>query len=547
VTPETSTPTATWAQWLPRTRTQRVALGVSVASEVYFLVFFDGTWLPTVDLAWAVAVATWLLAFWRADVDPTPRLRHPFWFYGLYVAALLPFATNWRWVLAADNLSWPLYALEQLKVGPVKTLLSVNGADNFGYLQTNLHNVFMFVVAPTLFWHRVGKITVGLLALSAVYSVFARLVAPRFGLLVAACAATTSIVLVYTYASVPFVDGIASGYALLAIGLWVRRSPASQQAWLLLGFLSGFMLFLTPNGWFMALCVWGWLGVQVLWRRWHLSYLVLAGVTGLIVGLPMLIQWSHGTGGQLFSLVGNAGLTVPKVLRFLHEAAFMPFASEVDNSGAFGPQLPIGFRWLFIPGILITPLFPRRFPGARFILGLYVLHVVVLAFTQGPYAGVSVKRAMFLIPMAAYFVFLPYHHYLRTLPVILPVIALWAGLGVRDLVMDMKPGRTGYTFLDGIVEAHQRFSDTRVCVLVSGEDRAASFAPGSLIDQLYAVTPQVLRVTDVHEPSCGDVLCYDPGEETLDLEALGYRKVEMLNTTELRCGRRSPPGDGSHR
>ncbi len=515
-------------------------LVVAAGSLAYFAFYFDEKlWQPSVDLAWAVASLGLLGALWRREPRAVPRLPQPVWFYALYVAALLPFATNWRWAMTADNLSWPLGGLTVAEHGPTRSLLSANGADNFGYLQMMLHDIFMFVVSPTMFWHRVGKIVVGVCALAAVYSAFARLVAPRFGLLVAACAATTSVWIVYTYASVPFMDGIAMGYAILAVGLWVRREPNARTPWLVLGWLSGFMLFLTPNGWFIAICVWAWLGPQVLFRRWKIGPPALAIAVALVTGLPMLIQWSQGGGGQLFSLVQHPGWTQEKVIGFLREAAYIPFDSPIQGAGAFGPQLPQYFRWLFIPGILLTPIFARRFPGARLIFAFYVVQVLLLAFAQGPYASVSVKRALIIIPMATYFVFLPFHRWLRSLAVVLPIIAIWASFGIYDVAARMQPGRTGYNFLDGVIEADQRFADAPVCIYVSKPGYTGHFAPGTPVDRLFGLSPHVQIVDDLQAPACARTLCYQPQIDHPNLAALGYREVPIEGSVELRCGRRS--------
>jgi hypothetical protein len=519
-------------------------------AAAYFLAYFDPDhyFSPMADVAWFVSVFGWLVAFWQSEPRAESRLVHPLWLYALYVAILLPFSTNWRWALTGDNMSWLESGLSTAELGLRKSLLSADGPDDFGELQANLHNLFMFIVKPTLFWHRAGKITVGVLALASVYAVFARIVAPRFGLLVAACAASCSVLIVYTYASVPFVDGIASGYAMLAVGMWVRRRPESRRAWLTLGLLSGFMLFLTPNGWLMALAVWTWLTVLVFWHRWPVTNLVLAMLTGLFTGIPMLLQWAHGNGSELFSMVRNPDWSIPKVLRFMGQAALMPFSSDMDNCGAFGPQLPWGFRWLFVPSILLTPLVARRFPGSRFVFCLYVLHVVVLAFTQGPYGSVSVKRSLILIPMATYFVFLPFHRYLRSLPVILGLVAVWASFGAYDLLARIQPGRTGYNLADGVIEAHQRFADADICIFLHDERRAMSFAPGGAVERLYQLSPRVHVVSNLNDAhaACRDVLCYctNDGGDPIDLQALGYVEVPMLNTLELRCGdRRAVAGD----
>ena len=504
-----------------------------------FCLSFEGAWRPWLDLGWVIAAVAWPLAFWRRDTPSLPALQQPWWFYALYVAALALFATNWRWSLAGDNLLWPFEGLKVVARGPRRSLLHVYGVDNFGYLQVHLHNLFMYLISPTLFWHRIGKITVALLALAAVYTVFARLVRPAFGLLVAGCTATCSVWLVYTYASVPFLDGIASGFALLAIGMWISRDPASVRAWLALGWLSGFMLFLTPNGWLMAVCVWTWLAAFTIVRRQHVALLVLAVITTVIVGTPMLLQWADGN-GLMFTLVAKPAWTIEKITVFLQQAAVMPVHSKVDNSGAFGPQLPWGFRWLFVVGLVVTPWFPRSFPGARLVLALFAAHVVLLAFTQGPYEAVSVKRALVLIPLATYFVFLPFHRFFLRASRVIPVIAVWAAFGVYDVVAEIKPGRTGYTLLDGVIEAHQRFAPATICVYMIEDLRAMDLLPGSALDRLYGLSPRIQLVSTPDDPACAQFLCYctEPRCRSVDLSARGYTEERMLNTVELRCGRK---------
>lgn len=518
-----------------------IALALFGIAYAYFWRYFNyHPWRPTVDLAWLAASVAWIAAFWRPDTPSAPPLRQPWWFYALYVVVMAPFGPNWRWALTGDNLPWATLGLLTVDNGPNQTLLSANGPDNFGALEAHLQNIFMYAIEPTIFWHRIGKIFIGLACVAAIYTIFARLVRPTFGLLVAGCAATCSVWIVYTYASGPFINGLAAGFAILAVGLWVRRDPESVRAWLTLGALSGFALFLAPNGWVMAVCVWTWLGVLTLVKGWNITYPLLGVATTLIVGTPMLRQWLVGEGGRLFTLVQNPSFTSEKVLRFLREAAYFPFASQLGDSGAFGPQLPWGFRWLFVPSVLITPLFPKRFPGARLVFALLVLHIGSLAFTQGPYGGVSVKRALVLIPMATYFVFIPFHSVLTRLPLVLVVMAVWAGFGINDVVNNMKPGRTGYTFIDGALEAHQRFAPATVCLYAPGDGRARALAEGTEINRLYGLSPRLHFPEDPQDPACAEVLCYCSQEQCpqVDLRALGYTPEPMYNTVELACGRR---------
>jgi len=528
------------SQWRPSPFVRRLALVPAAAALVYFLLFFkQAEWRPTVDLAWAIAVVCWLSAWWRSEPSSAPHLPQPYWFYALYAAALLPFCTNWRWAMTADSLGWALGGIDLGIRGPGRSLLSLSGVGQFSYSQLVLHNLFAWFVAPTLFWHRVGQTAVGVLSVAAVYTVYGRLVNPAFGLLVGACALTTSIMIVHTLCSYPLLDAIAAGHAVIAIGLWVRRDPHLRTPWLMLGVATGALFYMTANSWAMAICVWGWLLPLALRRRWPLSHVGLALATIVVIGSPVLLQIAVGQGAELFSQVEKPQWSVAKVVHLSQEAIRFPFASEFHSAGAFGPQLPPGFRWLFVPSILITPLLARYFPGARLIFGFYLVNLVLIVFTQGRYIDVSVKRGLVLIPMATYFVFLPFHRYLRSLVVVLPVIAVWASFGIYDVVARMEPGRTGYTMADGIIEARQRFSDVPVCVYMEHDTRFPTFEPGNSYDQLYGLWPRLQIVKDINDPLCSEVLCYSPQVEIVDLQALGYVEVTMLNSTELRCGRRA--------
>lgn len=521
----------------------RLLIGVilSIAALTYFLTFFDqARWQPAVDLAWLVAVVAWLTAVWRRSPASAPALRQPYWFYVLYAAALLPFATNWRWVGSGDSTGWASIGIVFSEAGPAKSLLSVQGVAQFTYTQACLHNLFMTLVAPTLFWHRFGQVMVGVACLAAMFTVYGRLVNRWFGLLVAACTLTTSVMIVHTYFSYPLIDAIAIGHAVWAAGLWVRRDPESRSAWLALGVATGVMFYLTANGWVMGVCVWGWLLPQVLWRRWPIAPAILGGITATLIGLPVFLQLLHGDAANTLSLMANPNYTAEKIQQFLYEAATFPFLSTLQSAGAFGPQLPEGFRWLFPIGVVIAPILGGRFfPGARLVFAFLLVNVVFVAFSQGPYPNVSVKRVLVLIPMATYFAFIPFHRLLRHLPLVLVVIAVWSALGVSDLVYRMQPGRIGYTFLDGVVEASQRFGDRPVCIYLSRDNWSAEFGKGGLLDQLYGLYPRVRQVGNVSDAQCAQVLCYCPQIETeLNLASLGYTEVPMLNTVELRCGER---------
>jgi hypothetical protein len=125
---------------------------------------------------------------------------------------------------------------------------------------------------------------------------------------------------------------------------------------------------------------------------------------------------------------------------------------------------------------------------------------------------------------------------------------LWASFGVYDIAARMKPGRIGYTLIDGAVEAHQRFDDAEfVCFYLPGDGRARGLEAGSQLDRLYALTPHVKLVDDPQNPACREALCYCSQQQcaSLDLAALGYVEVPLLNSVELRCGRKTHAESGA--
>src|SRR5262249_4185821 len=100
VAPASSVEPSALAVTTPTAVRRWTALTLCAALEVYFVAFFNvSVWQPTVDLAWALASICFAAAFWRSDVPSVERLAHPWWFYALYAAILIPFAGNWRWTM----------------------------------------------------------------------------------------------------------------------------------------------------------------------------------------------------------------------------------------------------------------------------------------------------------------------------------------------------------------------------------------------------------------------------------------------------------------
>ncbi len=494
--------------------------------------------LPT-EASWLGAWVLFVLAFWQAPLQEHSRLPQPYGIYAAYVLALLPWVTDWRWVAAGDSLSWFDQGVVLAEYGPQRSLLSALGVAQFSYGQASLHNFFMWLVEPTVSWHRLGQILTGLACLAAIYTVFARLFSPDFGLAVALGSMTTSVMLAHTYISYPLLDGIAIAFAAWAAALWIERAPNDRRAWLCFGVATGLMWYLTQSSWTTGILLWAYLSASVLgrWRRWF--EWALAALTQALIALPLWLQIWHGQAANMFSLVLAEPEGKPNHALLLFEALTFPFASQYQSAGAFGPQLPAGFRWLFVIGVAVALWQARRSRPLRALVALWFANVLFLAFAQGPYLSVSVKRALFLIPFATAFALLPIARSLRSAAVAVPLLGLWAGLGVYDLAYRMQPGRIGYTLLDGIVEAAQRFRGRPVCIFTSNDPWAEVYGPGGLVDRAYHLYPRVRRVTDLRDPHCEQVLCYSPDiDPQVSLLSLGYREVAMENTVELRCGER---------
>jgi len=518
---------------------RRIVILAAAFLYAWFLAHFSPERFdPAVDGSWLAACALFTLAFWqRPEQQGVERLRQPWELYVAYLALLVPWVTNWRWVMAGDSLGWFAQGVVLAEDGPQRSLLSAVGVAQFSYGQATLHNLLMWLIEPTLSFHRIGQVLVGLACLAAVYTVFARLFSPRFAVVVAVGSMTTSVMLVHTYISYPLLDGIAIAFAAWAQALWIERQPEDRRAWLAFGLATGAMWYLTQSSWPMGLLLWAYLSVRTLWRwRTWRGWLLAAAVQAL-VALPMWMQIWHGQAEHMFSLVRGEASRAPNYRALLVEAALFPFASKYQSAGAFGPQLPMGFRWLFVVGVAVALWRARHQRALRALLALWLAYVVFLALAQGPYETVSVKRALILIPFATAFVFLPLERWMRQSVVVVPLLALWVGLGVSDLVWNITPGRLGYTLLDGIVEASQRFRSRPVCIVLSRDPWADVYGPGGLLDRGYHLYPRVRRVLGPDDPHCAQVLCYSPQvDEHISLLALGYREVAMQNTVELRCG-----------
>jgi hypothetical protein len=135
---------------------------------------------------------------------------------------------------------------------------------------------------------------------------------------------------------------------------------------------------------------------------------------------------------------------------------------------------------------------------------------------------------------------LPFQRWLRSLPVVLAIIALWSSYAIVDLTTKVRPGRTGYTFVDGLVELRQRLDGAPVCIFLSQEYHPEAMTRGEKLEHVFDIAAAIQRVTDVTDPQCAHYLCYVPAiDPDVNLTNLGYEPFPLMGSVELRCGHKS--------
>jgi len=512
-----------------------LAFAVLAATTAYVLARYDdAAWQPDVLAAWAAGNILWAAYWWRCGTRAPRAAHHPWWLYALYIACLLPFATNWRWALIADSLGWVTGGITAAELGhPARNALSIHGMWSSSYPQLLAHDLFMFLVRPTLFWHRVGQIIVGALSVMAIYRFASELVEREAAMAIAVCSMTVSIMITYTYSSYPLIDGIAVGYAALALSLSLWEHPSTWSAYLF-GAITGVATYTTVNAWPCVALAW----LALLVRR--RSAVLLAALTAVAVAAPTLWQWRHDFAPM--ETVANPGATlqytIVKALSFAWTAILLPVSSPVQSAGAFGPQLPWGFRWAAPLGVITALVFGPRSWRRAVLVALLVFgwYVAALSVTQGTYDTLSIKRAFHLIPLATLAAWALLWRVLPSPKWAIPLVACWVGFGVYDVTMKVQPGRFGYNFGDGLVEVHQRFPDQKIAILLP-DAHAFWLDPNEALQKLYGISPHLQRIRTLEEVGAtgAQVICYHAGLDSIDFDAHGWRQIPLYNSLELRC------------
>ena len=166
----------------------------------------------------------------------------------VFIAAWLPFYDNWRWAYTGDSLAWFTVASGVARSGLTRNLLSVHGVDDhFTCIHSLAFNSLMFLVAPSLLWHRVGKLIVSCLSLASMYAFFTLMLGRWWAAAVVVATATNYVWLWFSYISYGHIDSHIFYFLTLLLATLVWRHPEDLGHWMWCGLVGGFALFFTQT------------------------------------------------------------------------------------------------------------------------------------------------------------------------------------------------------------------------------------------------------------------------------------------------------------
>lgn len=552
----------------------------AVLFQFAFLSTFDWHEAQWTDATWFAALASWagaVLAWGRRVAEPLPWRRGDFLplalILPLFAACWLPFYDDWRWAFTGDSFGIFTAGYWFGKDGPVDSILSVRGIDNFyTRLWEVAYNWLQYVAEPTLWWHRIGQLLMALLALAAIH-LFYTLVVGRWWAAAVVLATATNYVFVWiSYISYQRTDSFVFYYLTLAGAVLLWRTPERLGAWLLCGLVGGLSLLFTPVVWgavaWVAL-LFGGIGLL----RGRFAGLLVYAVSFLLAATPILLEipWllemlqtqsvARGPGDQ--QVLPGAGY----VWHIFSTIVLAPYDSPIFELGAAGAFLRFPLGHLYLAGLAIAaaaaiPGIRReaRIPAAApLLLALLLSDALLFALTNKGYGMPSHKRFYNLVPLQAFFAILPLYvlaqwtaarDSLRLVPALAAgaiASAAWIGL---NLIQNPQPHTYGHNVFDGLIEMRQRYPQHAI-VLLTPRPLGEDLAPGNLLDLAYGIGDGTRLVARLDAKGlgalCNDttLFCHEPNHAGDAAEALlagdtRWRAVEVLNSFELRCARCVP-------
>ena len=451
----------------------------------------------------------------------------------VFAAAWLPFATNWRWAFCGDSIAFFQLPYEAATRGLDRSLLSVHGVyDIHSYPQALCWNALMFLISPTLFWHRVGKLAASCLALAAIYIFFRLATTRRAAVGVTVAVATNSVWLWFSFVSYTHIDSHLFAFGIMSLALVVLLAPDRELAWAATGLAAGVSLFFTPTAWGeVAVVGLGLMAFASGTRRWR--HLGLCGLSFALGASPVLLQFHD------FVLAASAKarmqLSWPYLWHIFSAILIQPVRSGLSEQGAQGAILRFPLGWLYPVGavialLAIVPAVRRRFKVplvAPFILALLVLDGALIAMTNNGYGEPSLKRTYHLLPHQVFLALLPLvvaDAWARSRPLwsrlsAAAMVAILTVYGAANLWLIAAPraGTFGFNVFDGLIELRQQHAD-RTVVLFSSRPGFAQvvLGPDSFFGKEYDLARNVVVEPELSSTRLsaallsGAVVCYEP-------------------------------------
>ena len=551
-------------------------LAAAVVCLGAFLRSFDFHVPQYTDLLWPTAILCWIL-FVRSIAPAEGRVLPGAGDYlpmavllPMFVACWLPFYDNWRWAFTGDSFGIFTSGYWFGRNGPGDSLLSVHGIDNFyTRIWETAYNWLMYVVAPTLFWHRLGQLLMACLALLAIYSFFCLTLGRWWAALIVIGTATNYVWLWISYISYLRTDSFVFYYSTLIVGLALWRAPRRRRLWMAGGLIGGLSLFFTPVVWGAVGAVAIVLGLRDLWRR-RLDGIAIYTVSFVVAAVPMLIElpWMlEMLGEQSLARDASNSVFLPDLSylwRTYRTILFAGYYTPIDvlgvDYGFLRPPLQISYLvGLAVAAVGILPPLRRRLripTVAPVLLGLMMWDAVLFTATNKGYGAPSHKRFYNLIPMEVFFALLPaivVEVWVSRRPVLgrgvrmiaVAALALAAAAGIQTIQYP-RAGTYGSNFYDGLIELRQRYPEREVLLVSNRIGMSEMIAPDNLVVETYGLSEHLRRVEQLAGSDLSDtcrasnILCFDMrGQFELSMAEMErdghWRPFPLLNSTEIKC------------
>lgn len=568
------TPPLRRSRWVVRA----LLLAAAAGGVLGFLQRFDhgvnqldviGLWLmPLGAWVWFVSTLGTAPMFglrWRpADYWPLAVLLP------LFACCWLPFYDNWRWAYTGD--SFGVYGVGYwfAQKGLRQSLLSVHGIDNaFTILWESTYHLPMYLFGPSLFWQRVGQLSMACAALAAIYAYFRMVVGRLWAAAIVMVTASNYVWLWVTYVSYLKIDSNVFYFVMLGWTTLVWRHPERYGLWMLAGYTAGLSLFYTPSAWAGIMCMGLFLAAYGLWQR-RPGVVAVSGVSAVLVAVPILIEvpWMlEMVRIQALPMTAERASFFPGweyVWRIFQEIVLSPYFSVIDKLGVSGAFFRPPLTHTYLAGLalsflaLLPPLRRRlRLPEAvPALLLLFLLDALFLALTNKGYGNVSHKRSYNLIPLQVFFAVLPFcavHAWRGSgrlwRPAVVSLFAVsYLSYALLNLQAIMYPHKAMYggNLFDGLIELRQRYPRQEV-VLFTTRDLSEPFGEDSLFQYAYGILDNLTITRRFTEEEVDRVcrrqglLCYEPNFDRDRFDPLLERRegilaeFEVLNSHELRC------------